>query len=814
MHNGRHVKYYLILIGTALSVVAVSWVLLSPGRQEVMANNRCSRSCTIRHVVIMIKENRTFDDYFGTFPGADGATTFTDSSGQTHPLTHQSDRIPYGIDHGAEAASAGYDNGKMDGFSRIPGAIQYGRDWSDSQLRQQDIPNYWSYARHFTLDDRFFSTVRGPSFPNHLFTMLVAGSVAANPYPTTSYVGCDAARGTYVDSVSRNGERTVVQPCFDYKTIADSLDAAGLDWKYFGKPYQLHSPQGYLWSAFSAIRHIRYGPDWTKHVVDYTQFDRDVRTNRLPPVSWLLEPAEVSDQPPYSVCQGENWTVQRINEIMKNPKVWRNTVIVLTWDDFGGLYDHVTPPPGPNPFLGYGFRVPAIVISPFARRSRVDHTQYDFTSILKLVETNFGLPSLGSRDSRANGLSNSLRLDQAPLKPLVLKPRTCPNAGKAAPFQLPLSWFVGVDRRHDHLQLTIRFSGGTHDALGVTTRTVFRTSNGHVIPANSLTAGDHLTVRAIPDPVLPRRYLASLVRDRDVVWRHGGKGIVTSVDSQDTSFTVNRADAHGRIQTSRIIDLSRLVTGTSQVKKAGALKIGLRAQLLGLYNRRTRTYLRPTTTTLFGPWLRMKLAWTPVEPGHHLLIDVRGWPAAPIAAVIRYPGGGSASFHSKAGRAGNYTFRILVPLQVPVTHRAMGRVMLHESALGVERQLDATFDLTPVRLRIRASRSVVRPGGSQVISIKARPHASVSVSLRWSRHSHWSRVGRVSRLGRLRYSFEVAHGLKRTTTIVVHARTSGQSAAASFTVAVRRSSDAPLEHCARRRASRSLSKCWHRSRPD
>ena len=136
----------------------------------------------IQHIVIMDKENRTFDNMFGTFPVANGATTYTDPSGQVHPLNHQPDHLSQDISHDPLSTHRAYDNGKMDRFSRISGAIQNGIDMADSQFYQADIPNYWAYAKTFTLADAFFSTVAGPSFPNHLFS--IAGEdadVDANP---------------------------------------------------------------------------------------------------------------------------------------------------------------------------------------------------------------------------------------------------------------------------------------------------------------------------------------------------------------------------------------------------------------------------------------------------------------------------------------------------------------------------------------------------------------------------------------------------------------------------------------------------------
>jgi phospholipase C len=374
----------------------------------------------------MDKENRTFDNYFGTFPGANGATTYTDPYGRVHPLNHQPDQLSGSLGHSPDQAWLAYDNGKMDRFSLIPGAIQNGVDVSDSQFYQADIPNYWSYARSFTLADNFFSVIRGPSFPNHLFSIAAEDdNVDNNPSRAAGHWGCDAPPGAWVEERLPDGSITHAFPCFNFPTLGDTLNAYNISWKYYAPP---QGTGGYVWSAFNAINHIRNTDQWTRHIVDTTNFARDVRAGTLPAVSWLVEESSVSDHPPESsVCAGENWTVHQINEVMKQPSLWASTVIILTWDDFGGFYDHVPPPTGPNPQTQYGFRVPAIIISPYAKPGYIDHTLYSFSSMLKFVEDNYGLPALGSMDGQANTLFNALDLNQPPLAPLMLPKRDCPQ---------------------------------------------------------------------------------------------------------------------------------------------------------------------------------------------------------------------------------------------------------------------------------------------------------------------------------------------------------------------------------------------------
>ncbi len=164
---------------------------------------------------------------------------------------------------------------------------------------------------------------------------------------------------------------------------------------------------------------------WEKHVVHYSTFIKDIESGNLPAVSWFVGTGWMSDHPPGSVCVGENATVQQINAIMKNSELWKSTAIIVVWDDYGGFYDHVAPPKGPNEQIMYGFRVPALIISPYAKKSFIDKTFYSFPSMHKFVETIFDLPSLNAVDAQANDLIGAFDFSQKPLPPLILKERDC-----------------------------------------------------------------------------------------------------------------------------------------------------------------------------------------------------------------------------------------------------------------------------------------------------------------------------------------------------------------------------------------------------
>lgn len=379
----------------------------------------------IEHIVFIVKENRSFDHYFGTFPGADGATSGTISNGQVIPLGHTPDRARDMGHMWADAVRA-IDGGKMDQFDLVSGGNVGGDYEAMSQLVEADIPNYFAYARAFTLADHMFSSLQGPSFPNHLYTIAAqSGGAIANPLSNTSSAlwGCDATADTLVTVLDDSGKSNSVFPCFEFQTLGDTLEGAGVSWKYY-------APQagtaGYNWSAFNAIGHIRNTSEWTQHVVPYGQFTDDARSGNLPAVSWLVPDWNDSEHPSTSSCQGENWTVQQINAVMQGPD-WNTTAIFLTWDDFGGFYDHM-PPPGLDQF-GLGPRVPLLIISPYARPGYISRAQYEFSSVLRFVEERFKLPTLGQRDAEANDMLDSFNFTQTPLSSLTLATRTCPSAG-------------------------------------------------------------------------------------------------------------------------------------------------------------------------------------------------------------------------------------------------------------------------------------------------------------------------------------------------------------------------------------------------
>jgi phospholipase C len=237
----------------------------------------------IQHIVFLIKENRSFDHYFGIFPGADGATTGKTSAHKIVPLSRTPDQTPYDIGHSWRDALFAIDGGTMSKFDQVDNGNVDRYKLPYTQFHEEDIPNYFAYARNFVLADHMFSSMAGASFLNHLFTVAAqAGGALDNPRPNLHDWGCDSDEGQTVVVQKPDGTVTLDPPCFDFQTLADSLSAKHISWKYYAPP---KGKYGYQWSTLDAIRHIRETDLWTQYVVGDDQFVSDARAGRPPAVS-------------------------------------------------------------------------------------------------------------------------------------------------------------------------------------------------------------------------------------------------------------------------------------------------------------------------------------------------------------------------------------------------------------------------------------------------------------------------------------------------------------------------------------------------
>lgn len=412
-------------------------------------------STPIEHVVIIVKENRSFDHYFGKFKGADGATSAKLSNGSTIQLKKAAKEVDAEkIKIGWGASTTAVNNGAMDGFDKVEGI---GMDETFCQYDSTDLPNYYIYANNYGLCDKFFTPTHGPSFTNHMYLVAgQAGGATGNPEnPNAGLIekylnyiypwGWAAPSNITVATLS--GER--ITPHFDYVTIVDKIKNQGLTWREFCPILQWKMPSNveYKYSRFGTIKHIYESQEFTTNVNDIGDFNSifdskglanyTIITNtfsipksyQAAATSLFLQQGQIlpqtSEHPPLGTCEGEDQTVLMLNKIM-NSSYWGKTAVFIFWDDYGGFYDHVPPPQIDS--YGLGIRVPCLIISPWVKKGI--HSQvFEFASVNKFIKSVFNTNGfLSSRDSLANDLLSCFDFSQSPLPKTILPTHcTLPN---------------------------------------------------------------------------------------------------------------------------------------------------------------------------------------------------------------------------------------------------------------------------------------------------------------------------------------------------------------------------------------------------
>jgi phospholipase C len=381
----------------------------------------------VTHVVIIIQENRSFDNLFHDFPGADTADYGKTSTGGRVKLLPELFTKPMDISHSHKSFAVEYNGGEMNGFNlaqsrcfddRDRGRCRNGQTHAYGYVPRWETKPYWTMASQYVLADRMFQTNEGPSFPAHQY--LVSGTstisnhsnlrAADNPHVQhgDGQGGCDSRKGTIVHLIDLDGEENhVMFPCFTRISLMDQITKEGLTWRY----YQPHLGHG-LWNAPDAIRNIRYGPLYSTDVVaPASKVLDDIADGNLADVAWVIPSKAASDHAGVTDGSGPSWVASIVNAIGKST-YWNSTAIFVTWDDWGGWYDHVTPPKYNSYELG--FRVPLIIISPYAKSHYISHREHEFGSILKFAERTLGLDSLGTTDVRSDDLSDCFDFGRSP----------------------------------------------------------------------------------------------------------------------------------------------------------------------------------------------------------------------------------------------------------------------------------------------------------------------------------------------------------------------------------------------------------------
>lgn len=385
----------------------------------------------IQHVIVVMQENRSFDNYFWTWPGQLGYNASlcmplnpSQPSGsclKAHlaPSTALSGDLP----HTWTSTWASYNNGSMDGFLSAAGGNSAVMDYYDNR----SLPNLWTYAKDYVLADQFFTSAKSYSQPNHWY--MIAGTS-----PQVSlYQGSSQEKSACYNAATKQltmATCAYIDQAQEIQTMADLLNAHGITWKYYDTPI----PQGTTlaaaikgsckgcdpwayWNPLDAKNSSYTNPAYTDSIVARRQLFWDIGNGTLPQVSWVIPSAPISDHPPANITLGMWWITDIVDSVMQS-KYWQSTAVVVLWDDYGGFFDTV-PPPAVDGY-GLSFRTPALIISPYAKEGYLDHTVYDFESTLKFIEWRFGLPPLTQRDSGANNLLNAFDFGQSPAPPHVI----------------------------------------------------------------------------------------------------------------------------------------------------------------------------------------------------------------------------------------------------------------------------------------------------------------------------------------------------------------------------------------------------------
>jgi len=381
----------------------------------------------IKHVVVIQQENRSFDSYFGTFPGADGIPMRNGKPSVCVPDPQTSTCVvPYpdhadvngGGPHNATNATADINGGKMDGFI---GQAESGRKGCSDPTNPActngstpdvmgyhvgtDIPNYWSYAENFVLQDHMFEPVASWSLPAHLFLVSEWSASCTqhnNPSSCTNAIQALRKKGDRPPGTpAYYGGQTSANPIYAWTDLTHLLYQSRVTWGYYVvsgtepdcendaalscAPVRQRANTPGIWNPLPWFDTVK-ADHQLANIQSVDRFYAAANSGTLPAVSWVVPSGVVSEHPPARISAGESYVTSLVNAVMRSPE-WDSTAIFLAWDDWGGFYDHVKPPSVDE--NGYGLRVPAIVISPYAKRGYIDHQILSFDAYDKFIEDDF-----------------------------------------------------------------------------------------------------------------------------------------------------------------------------------------------------------------------------------------------------------------------------------------------------------------------------------------------------------------------------------------------------------------------------------------
>lgn len=400
-------KYHRYLRSLLGVLVLTLFVPATSARADI-AKQTATPNTPIEHYIVLMQENHTFDNYFGTYPGADGIPEGTcipvDPFDKNNTECVESfpigDRPIDDLDHSESTFDLQYNKGNMNGFVYALNQRNQNGALAMGYYDDRDLPYYWNLADEYVLFDHFFSSDHGGSFANHMFWV----------------------------SGQQGGSRVTSDGYPDIVTIFDRLEERGISWKFYVQNYDPqinyrtaeqvtgNRASQVIWVPVLNIDRFLDDPELSSHIVDLNQYYIDLENGTLPAVAYIA-PSGASEHPPGSIRSGQKFVKSLIQALMRSDS-WESSAFMVLYDDWGGWYDHIKPPQVDE--FGYGMRVPAFMVSAYARRGHVDSTVLDFTSVLKFIEDNWNLEPLAERDAKANSFVSAFDFTQAPREPVFL----------------------------------------------------------------------------------------------------------------------------------------------------------------------------------------------------------------------------------------------------------------------------------------------------------------------------------------------------------------------------------------------------------
>ena len=412
----------------AIAGLALVLGLVLPS-QAAAASPAPGTATPVQHLVVLMQSDHSFDNYFGTYPGADGipaGTCLRPNLAKTVangcvPAFHIGNQPEQGLDHGLSTWSRTYDNGLMDGAVAAYRSMGLGTNTTMGYYNQRDLPYYWDVARNYVLFDHFFSSAPVGTRLNR-FWWITGQSTPGN-----------------LETLPKSGYG-------DTPTIFDRLQAAGVSWKFYVENYHpnvtfrsnTQGPNSAQTARVPLVDFPRFvdQPELRSHIVDLGQYYTDLSNGTLPAVAFVAS-SKSSENPPGSVQVGQR-LVRRLTTALVMSRLWPSSAFMWTYDGWGGWYDNVKPPDG------YGFRVPALLMSPYARQGQVNHTVLDYTGMLKFIEYNWRVPALATRDAQSPGILSAFDFNAGPRPAQLLGLGTPVSTGQNASLEVTALYLLAL----------------------------------------------------------------------------------------------------------------------------------------------------------------------------------------------------------------------------------------------------------------------------------------------------------------------------------------------------------------------------------